>query len=237
LARISRKELKQDEVVLEMSKTVEFVQVHRDRLILGGIVAAVLIIGGWGGYLLYSNRSESASEGLGKALETYHAPVRPVSLADSPNEVTFTTEQLRADASLRQFQQVADKYSMMRTGKLARYYVGLCQLDMGHLADADKDLNAAVSTGDSYVQPLARLALAGVQARENKAADAEQNFRYLVDHPSDTVPKITAQLALADYLGATKPAEAEKIYKELEAGKPDVQITELIQKQRAEIAK
>jgi predicted negative regulator of RcsB-dependent stress response len=237
LARISRKELKQDEVVLEVGKTVEFVQANRDRLIVGGIVAVVLVIGGWGGYTLYSNRQESSSEALGKALETYHAPVRPVSLSDSPNEITFTTEQQRADAALRQFEPVADKYSMMRAGKLARYYVGLCDVDLGNLPEADKQLSAVVSSGDSYVQPLARLALAGVQTRENKAADAEQSYRYLVDHPGDSVPKITAQLALADFLGASKPAEAEKIYKELEAGKPDIQITDLIQKQRSEIAK
>ena len=237
MARISRKELKQDEVVLEVGKTVEFVQAHRDRLIVAGIVAAVLVIGGWGGYTLYNTRAESANEGLGKALETYHAPVRPVSLSDSPNEVTFTTEKLRADAALRQFEPVAEKYSMMRAGKLARYYVGLCNVDLGNLPEAEKQLNAALSSSDSYVPPLARLALAGVQVRENKNSDAEQNFRYLVDHPSDSVPKITAQLALADFLGATKPADAEKIYKELEAGKPDVQVTDLIQKQRSEIAK
>jgi predicted negative regulator of RcsB-dependent stress response len=237
LARISRKELKQDEVVLEVGNVVEFVQEHRDRLIIGGIVLVVLVAVGWGGYAFYSNRVTGANEGLGKALETYHAPVRPVSLSDSPNQVTFTTEQLRADAALRQFEPVADKYSMMRAGKLARYYVGLCDVDLGNLPEADKNLNAAVSASDSYVQPLARLALAGVQARENKAADAEQSFRYLVDHPSDSVPKVTAQLALADFLGGSKPAEAEKIYKELEAGKPDVQVSDLIQKQRSGIAK
>ncbi len=237
MARISRKELKQDEVVLEVGKTVEFFQAHRDRLIVGGIAAAVLLIGGYGGYALYSNRTESANEGLGKALQTYHAPVRPVSLSDAPTEITFTTDKQRAEAALREFQQVADKYSMLRPAKLARYYIGLCQEDLGNLPEADRQLSAAVSSSDSYVQPLARLALASVQARENKAADAEQSYRYLVDHPSDVVPKITAQLALADFLGATKPAEAEKIYKELEAGKPDVQITELIRKQRSEIAK
>ena len=68
---------------------------------------------------------------------------------------------------------------MLRPGKLARYYAGLCEVDLGNLPEADQQLTAAVAGGDSYVQPLARLALAGVQARENKAADAEQTFRYL----------------------------------------------------------
>ena len=237
MSRISRKELKQDEVVLEVGKTVEFFQAHRDRLIVGGIVTAVLAIGGYGGYTFYSTRMESANQALGKAIETFHAPVRPVSLSDAPNEVTFTTDKQRGEAALREFQQVADKYSILRGGKLARYYIGLCQEDLGNLPEADKALTAAVESGDSYVGPLARLALASVQARQNKAADAEQTFRYLVDHPSDAVPKVTAQLALADFLGATKPAEAEKIYKELEAGKPDMQVSELINKQRSELAK
>jgi predicted negative regulator of RcsB-dependent stress response len=236
LSRISRKELKQDEVVLEVGKSVEFFQAHRQNLIVGAIVTAVIVLGGYGAYVLYNNRSDKAAEALGKAMQTYHAPVRPASLSDSPNEITFTTDKLRAEASLKLFQQVADQHSMMRAGKLAHYYAGLCQADLGNLPEADKELTAAVNSGDSYVESVARLALGGVQAREKKA-DAEQTFRYLVDHPTDVVPKVMAQLALADYLGASKPADAEKIYKEIEAGKPDPEISQLITKQRSELAK
>ncbi len=237
MAGISRKELKQNDFVAELSSSFDFVQQNKTALIIGALLVLVLAGGGWGGYTWYNNRADGAAEALGKALQTYHAPVRPVSLADAPNEITFTTDKLRADASLKLFQEVADKYGMMRSGKLAHYYMGLCQVDLGNLPAAEKELTDVMNGGDTFAAPLARLALAGVDIRATKPADAEQNLRYLVDHPSEAVPKLTAQLALAAYLGPRKPAEAEQIYKDIEASKPGMEIMQLIQKQRAEIAK
>ena len=237
MSRISRKEMKTDELALEVSKTVEFVQSHRQNLILWGIIAAVLLAAGGGGYLFYSKRIDTANEMLGNAIRTFHSPIRPISLNDQGDEPTFPTIQARDEQALRDFQTVAADYSMLRPGKVARYYVGLTQLDQSHLAEADKELTAAMSSGDPYVGSLARLALASVYVREKKTAEAEQAYRYLVDHPSDSVPKVTAQLALAAFLGPDKPAEAEKIYKDIESSKPAPEIAELVSKARQDAAK
>ena len=237
MSRISRKEMKTDELVLEVSKTVEFVQSHKQNLLLWTIIVALLLVTGGGGYLFYSKRVDTASEMLGNAMRIYHAPIRPISLNDQGDELTFPTIQARDEQALRGFQTVASGYSMLRAGRVARYYIGLTQLDQGHLAEADKELNAAMSSGDSYIAPLARLALASVYEREKKLAEAEQAYRYLVDHPSDSVPKVTAQLALAAFLGPTKPAEAEKVFKELENSKPDPEVASLISKTRQETTK
>jgi len=232
LSRISRKEMKKDELVSEVSKAVELVQSNKQNLLLWGIIAAVLLVTVGGGYLFYSKRIDTASEELGNALRTYHAPIRPISLNDQGDEPSFPTVQTRDEQALKEFQTVADTYTMLRAGKVARYYVGLTQLDQGHLPAAEKELTAAVSSGDSVVSPLARLALGSVYEREKKLAEAEQAYRYLVDHPTDSVPKFTAQLALATMIAPTKPAEADKIFKEIENSKPDPDVANLVAKAR-----
>jgi len=232
MARISRKELKTDEFAAEVSKTVEFVQTNRQRLIAAGVVVAVLVIVGGGGYTWYTKRAEGASEALGNAMRTYHAPVRPVSLSDAPGELVFGTDNQRATQALTEFQAVADKYSWMRVGKTAQYYAGLCQTTLGNLPEAEKQLNAVASSSDSFVAPLAKMALANLYARENKTAQAQQLYQDLIDHPSDSLPKATAQLALAEFLQPTKPAEADKIFKDVAASNPGPDVAELIAKAR-----
>ena len=59
---------------------------------------------------------------------------------------------------------------------------------------------------------------------------------YLIDHPSEAVPKATAQLALAGLLQPSKPAEAEKIYKELES-KSGSEVAALVRKARGDSVK
>jgi len=237
LSRISRKEMKKDELVLEVSKAVELVQSNKRDLILWGSIAVVVVVVVVGGYFFYTNRVDTASEELGNAMRLYHAPIRPISLNDAGDEPTFPTVQGRDEEALKGFETVANKYSMMRAGKIARYYVGIVQLDQGNVPEAEKQLTAAVSGGDSYVEPLARLALGSVYMREKKLDQAEQAYRYLVDHPTDSVPKITAQLALASLIAPTKPAEADKIFKEIQASKPDPEVANLVSKAQQESGK
>ena len=237
MSRISRKEMKKDELVLEVSKAVELVQSNKRDLILWGSIAVVLVVAVVGGYFFYTNRVDTASEELGNAMRLYHAPIRPISLNDAGDEPTFPTVQGRDEEALKGFETVANKYSMMRAGKIARYYVGIVQLDQGNVPEAEKQLTAAVSGGDSYVEPLARLALGSVYMREKKLDQAEQAYRYLVDHPTDSVPKITAQLALASLIAPTKPAEADKIFKEIQASKPDPEVANLVSKAQQESGK
>jgi predicted negative regulator of RcsB-dependent stress response len=241
LARITRKELKHDELAQEVSRTYDFLQTNRDRLILWIAVAGIVLLGAGGGYLLWEKRTAGANEALARAQRTYHAPVEPPSISSSPSgaktitldfskPASFPTEKEKSTAALKEFLAVAQKYSWLKLGKIARYYAGLCQADLGNFGEAEKELNAAIQSEDSDVSPLARLALANTLTREGKKSEAEKLYRYLVEHPSPGVPVMTAQLALADYLRASKPAEAEKIYRQLDSQKLSPTASGLAQK-------
>lgn len=241
MARITRKELKQDVLAQEVSRTYEFLQINRDRLILGVAALGIVLLGAGGGYLLWEKRTASANEALARAQRTYHAKVEPPAPSSSPSGArtitldfsqtpSFPSEKEKNSAALKEFLAVAQKHSWLKPGKIARYYTGLCQADLGNFGEAEKELNAAIQSGDSNVSSLARLALANTVSREGKNSEAEQLYRYLVEHPSPGVPVMTAQLALADYLRASKPAEAEKIYRQLDNQKLSPTASGLAQK-------
>ena len=229
--------MKSDELVLEVTKTVDYVQANKEKVILWSVIAVLAIAIGGGGYWYYTHRVESANEALGLALHEFHAPIRPISLNEQSDELSFPTTKERDAVSLKDFQLVAANYSMLRPGKLAHYYLGVTLMSQGNLPEAEKELNTAISSGDSYVEALAKMALASVYSRENKPAEAERVYRELIDHPKEPISKEMAQLALATYLAPTKPAEAEKIYKDMESAKPPAEVLEQISKGRMEMAK
>jgi len=227
LARISRKELRKDQFAEEISKTYEFVQAQRQRLMLGSLIAGVVLLVGVGGYLLWQKREALANDDLSRALRTYHAPVHSETTAEG--EQTFATEKDRSAESLKQFQAVAKKYSWLKIGRIAHYFAGLCQAQLGNSPEAEKEWEIAARRGDPDLASLSRLAQANLQARTGKGSEAEKNYRYLVAHPSTIVPKATAELALADYLSSTKPSEAEKLYEDIKNTYPNSPASELAQ--------
>jgi len=220
VARISRKELKTDEFAQEVSKTYEFVQTHRDQLALAAVLVAVGLLAGLGGYLLVERRIANANDALGRALRTYHAPVLEGSVVSPEEQKSFTTAKEKYTEALKEFRAIADQYSRLKPGRIARYYAGLCLANLGNLADAEKEWGLVLGR-DPEVAALARLALANAQARAGKKAEAEKLLRYLLEHPSRTVPRVEAQLGLADLLRTSNPAEAEKLYREVEKQNPD----------------
>ncbi len=225
MARISRKELKKDEFAEEISKTYQFVQAQRDRLVAAAAVVGIGLVAGLGGYLLLEKRKALANDDLSRALRTYHAPVRTEGTPGE--EKRFATEKERSTEALKEFRAIAGKYSWLEIGKIAHYYAGLCQAQLGNPAEAEKEWEVAARRGDPDLAALTRLALANLEGRTGKGPEAEKNYRYLVEHPSSSVPKATAQLALADYWSGSKPSEAEKLYQEIEKQYPQTAASEM----------
>ena len=150
MARITRKELKKDELAQEVSRTYEFLHTNRERLILGIAVVGVVLLAAGGGYLLWEKRSASANEELARAQRTYHASVEaaPSGNPNTPTEKSFPTAKEKDSTALKEFLAVAQKHSWLKPGKIARYYAGLCQADLGNFKEAEKELNADIQSGE-----------------------------------------------------------------------------------------
>jgi TolA-binding protein len=230
LNRISRKELKKDEFAEEVSKTYLFFQEHRQELIRYGIVAALVACLALGGYWLYNSRKRQAHTELAGAVDVMYAdPAVP-----GP-AMNFATTKARDEAAEKQFAGIAQKYSHLEEGRIARYYMAMAENSLGKTDAAIRDLREVAGNNDQKVAPLARFALANVYASKGNTAEAQKLYQELINNPSDTVPKQTAQLALADMLSSSKPDEARKILVEISKETPKSAAAQVAQRRLTEI--
>lgn len=210
MTRISRKELKKDEFAAEVSKTYEFFQQRRGQSIRYGIVAAVAAAVVLGGLWAYRSRRGHAREDLTHAVRVLYAEP-----GSRETGMTFPDAKSQQQEAEKELAAVATKYSRLPEGRMARYYLGMAEDKLGKTDAATRDLQAVVNMNDQDVSPLAKYALAGVYLLSGKLSEAEKLYRDLADHPTGSVPRATALLALADAIRPSKAEEARKIYEEV----------------------
>lgn len=235
--RLTRRELKHDELQSVYQQVEEYAKTHY-REIAGAAGAVVIIAGLAVGAKVYLDRQETAANAqLGAALKTFRAYVGPSSTS-SFNSQSFPTAQEKYQKALAEFTEVGSKYPRQKAAGIARYHAGLCQAELGDHAAAIKTLEEAARASDPSIASLAKLALAGEYARGGKAAQAEQLYQGLADHPTLTVPKATALMALANAERFSNPAKSRQIYQGLEKEfASDASLASLLKDEMADLPK
>lgn len=219
LARLTRQQLKRDEFAVWVESVQEFFLEHYQLLIKGGVAVVIAAALGIGGYLYVNSRQDSASNAFTAALATFHAPVGTAAPSTAPRP-HFNTNAEKYQAAMKQFGEVASRYSWTAQGRFARYYSALCQKELGNVPEAEKELTDLAGSRDHELAALAKMALAGIYEASARNDEAEKLYRDLADHPTNTVPKATAELALADLYQRTKPAQATALYQQIEKEYP-----------------
>jgi tetratricopeptide (TPR) repeat protein len=240
LARLSRHELKEDRVQTAFEDYEAFAKQHYKEII-SWVLIAVAITGAVFGLKYVIGQAESnANTKLAAALDTFHAYVGPPSPEMTSAGVTsYATEQEKYKKALTEFQAVNDLTGVekflprLRAMRLADYYAALCQAQLGNDAAAVKALEKARGDSDEALASLAKFALAGEYVKTGKTQDAVKIYQDLSDHPSATVPRSTALLALAGVYRGTQPAQARQIYERLEKDFADDPTVAADLKQRA----
>lgn len=218
----ARRRLKQDKfaenVAETYAETYSWALEHRNLLIAGGAALILIVLAVVGGFTYMQRRDAQASEALGAALRIYQAPVLP---PGTPAEVagpTFNSAAERSRAAHAEFVKVANDYPHTNSGHMARYFVGVTSADLGDYTSAESDLKAAIDSGSADVSALAKMALASVYRSTNRLSQAVDLYKQLIASPTGSVPKVAAQLELANTYQPTDPAEAAKIYAEIAKG-------------------
>lgn len=181
------------------------------------VVAVVVALGGFTGYRVYAeNQTAKADAALGKAIRIYHAPILPLGSPPPPtDEPTYTSEQARTQAALKEFTELRQRYPRTPAAQMAEYYAALCQEALGKKDESQKILERLATSREREVLALASLRLAGIYLKQGKAAEAVKLYQELIARPTLLVPKPVAMMALADYYRDIKPADAAKLYEEL----------------------
>ena len=226
MARLTKQELKKDELVAQLGVGLNYFMHHRRPLLKwigigGGVVVLALAV-----MLFLRSRNQNASEAFGKALDTYHATVTPTKAPENTGK-WFATEPERYEAAIKDFTTVSNEHSGTTAARWAKYYVALSQVGLAKYAEAEKQLQELSGEGDADFRSVTKMALAGTLQKQSKAADAEKILKELEQNPTRTVPKVPAQLALADIYRTSNPGQARTIYQEIEKEFPESSLAEM----------
>lgn len=218
----TRRQLKEDRFVETAQGAAEWTAAHRKPVIVSA-VALIVVVAGTLSFIAWRTRqNDAANLALGSALRVFNATLRPAGAPVTPeNKDDFSSAAERGKAAEKQLKSVADQYSHTNAGHIARYLAGVAAMQAGDNAGAEQQLKAAADSGDKNIAALAKMALANYYRGNNKLADATRIYKDLADHPTDTVSKAAAELAMADMYESTDPKEAISIYQQIQKEDPN----------------
>jgi TolA-binding protein len=221
----TRHQLKQDAfsrvTIGAAEKTADWTVEHRTTLIIA-IVAAIIVIGGViGGWYYLSAQDEKASLDLSAAVRTLDTPLRPAGTPEQPDFPTFTSAKERAEAAQKKFQAIVNNYPHTRTADMAHYFLGVTAQATGDNGAAERNFKEVASVGNREVAAVAKDALAALYGQTNRTKEAVAIYQELINKPTASVNKVTAQLQLAElYQNSNQPLDAKRIYEQVKKDNP-----------------
>ncbi|MFZ0731308.1 MAG: tetratricopeptide repeat protein [Candidatus Sulfotelmatobacter sp.] len=236
----TRHQLKQDAfsrvTIGAAEKTADWTVEHRTTIIIA-LIVLILVVGGVGGGWYYLNQQDlTASLDLTQAVRTMDTPLRPAGTPEQPDFPTFTSAKERSAAAQKQFQQIVDKYPHTRTADMARYFLGVTAVNLGDTSAAERNFNDVISRSNRQVASLAKDALAALYADTNRTKQAIALYQELINKPTDSVGKVTAELQLAEaYKNSNQPLDAKRIYEQVKKDNPASDAGQLATQKLAEL--
>ncbi|HZS57444.1 MAG TPA: tetratricopeptide repeat protein [Bryobacteraceae bacterium] len=205
-----KEQLQHDHFTDTVSGVVDYATSHRQELIRWvPIIVGILVIAG-GAFWYAQYRNSAREQDLNNAFAIADRPVGPA----APGVSTFATEDAKSQAVMKAFSDVVAKDGGSRQGLIAQYYLGTLKAKKGDVKGAEADLSRVADSGVK-VAPLAKIALAGLYAADNKTPQAQSLLQSLVNKPTDLVSKSQAQILLARLEEDTNPQQAKKLLQQV----------------------
>jgi len=202
-------------------KTADWTVEHRSTLIIAAVVTVIVLGAAVGGWYYLNAQDEKASLDLSVAVRTLDTQLRPVGSPEQPDFPTFTSAKDRSEAAQKQFQAIVDKYPHTRTADMAHYFLGVTATNLGDNAAAERNFKQVVSAGNREIASVAKDALAALYGQTKRTKDAAALYQELINKPTTSVSKVTAQLQLAElYQNSNQPLDAKRIYEQVKKENP-----------------
>ncbi len=228
----TRHQLKQDRfsrVTIDAAeRTAHWTVEHQSKLMVAAIIVLLVAAASFGSWYYFNQQDLKASVDLGQAVRTMDTPVRPAGMPAEPDTPSFASVKERATEAHKKFQALADKYPHTRSAEFARYFLGVTSADLGDNAAAERELKAVAASHNEDLAALARFALASVDRNINRNKEAIDLYKQLIDKPTRTVSKATAQLELAEtYQAAQQSDQAKQIYQQIQKENPSSEAAQI----------
>ena len=236
----TRHQLKQDafsRVTIDAAeKTAHWTVEHRSTVIYSTIAVVVILAAVIGGWYYLNTQDEKASLELAQAVRTMEMQLRPVGAPEQPDFPTFTSAKDRAQAAQKKFQAIVDKYPHTHTADMAHYFLGVTAANLQDNAAAERDFKEVISSGNREVASVAKGALAALYGQTNRVKEAVALYQELINKPTVSVSKVTAELQLAElYQNSNQPLDAKRLYEQMKKENPGAEVSQLITQKLAEL--
>jgi TolA-binding protein len=236
----TRHQLKQDAfsrvTIGAAEKTAHWSVEHRNTLAIAVIALVVIAAAGVGGWYYLSAQNQKASLDMTQAIRTLQAQLRPAGSPEQPGVPSFTSAKERAEAAKKQFQAILDKYPHTRSADMSRYFLGVTSATEGDNAAAENDFKTVASNGNKELASIAKLALATLYGNTSRTKDAVTLYQELINKPTTSVSKVTAQLQLAElYQSSNQPLDAKRLYEQIKKDNPSTEAGQLATQKLAEL--
>jgi tetratricopeptide (TPR) repeat protein len=194
---------------------------HKNKVIAGAAIVLVVAAAAFGSWYFMNQQDLKASAQLSQAVRTLDTPVRQAGMPAQPEYPSFASDRERATEARKQLQAVADQYPRTKSADFARYFVALTAETLGDHAAAESQFKTVASVHNDDLAALANLALASVYRDTSRPKEAIAIYKKLIDKPTGTVSKVTAQLELGEtYHDNAQPVEAKQIYEQVQKENP-----------------
>lgn len=228
-----KEQLQHDQFTDAVSRSLDYVTSHREKITRWAIVAAVILAIAGGAFWYSSYQRSVRQQDLQAAFEVLEAQVGP---STNPAVKNFPTQEAKTQASIKALSAVVAKDGGTREGFIAQYYLGTLKAAQNDNKGAESDLRA-VGNSSSDSAALAKIALAQLYAGENRTAEAQELLHSLVNRPVDLVSKAQAQILLAQLDQRANPQQAKNLLKSLQTPDQRPAVTRAVNELSAQSSK
>jgi predicted negative regulator of RcsB-dependent stress response len=221
--KLTRKEiLAEDPVHQAIIELIEFFRVNGKKIAIGAAAIVLLAVGVYGGIQYLDNKQAKAQDRLREGMNFFHAQVSP-DASDNPyakgTSPVFRNEAAKYQAAAKEFSSVVSGFGYSKLAVVARYYLGLTQLQLGQKKEAAQNLEqVATSSKDRTLSNLAKKVLAADYVATGNYRGAKELLEGMIRDPQCDLPKEDLSIDLAKALVAQgKRDEAIKVLRDASA--------------------
>jgi tetratricopeptide (TPR) repeat protein len=114
-----------------------------------------------------------------------------------PTGLQFATSEEKFRAARERFQPIVERYGGRPSGRIAAFYLGICESELGDMAAASEALGKAASASEELISAMALYRLGQLELGAGNAEAAIQAFDRLLAADSNLFPRDEALMAKA----------------------------------------
>jgi predicted negative regulator of RcsB-dependent stress response len=186
--RLSRRDMKRDELVATLEKGVDYAQHHTRGILIGMVAVAGVGALGLAGWLWWQDRREDANQLLARAIQAAQAPLDPAAAKpDDPRRPSFPDEAARRARAVELLAELRAEYGGTGAAAAGSIYLAGLELEAGDVEEAGRLFAEAGGEGEhDLMQATAWLAGLRAGREQGKGEEAVAALRAALaagDHP------------------------------------------------------